>query len=285
MEIIIIDDGSTDSTALVADGLKEEHSGLIHVAHQENRGLSVARNVGIDTARGEIITFVDSDDWVREGSYAPLLAEMESHADWDILEYPVDKSDGQNETRLLDFPSEVFQDMKTYWFKTQGYLHCYAWNKLFRRHIFFPREGRGVRFEVGRTFEDTALIVQLLKSPLTIATSNQGCYVYSVNPRGISSTADARAMAQLLASNIEAFHLLGMTAERELSVEEEDYYMSVVNIQITFCQMARQAPILPSLRVGVHWKDLRHYRPFTKKILLRLMGLKNMCRMFSLIHT
>ncbi len=284
MEVIIIDDGSTDSTGSMIDGLKEAHSDVIRVVHQENRGLSVARNIGIDMAQGEIITFVDSDDWVKAGTYAPLVAEMASHADWDILEYPVEKNSPHRQTEQLRFSNAVFTDIKNYWFATEGYSHCYAWNKLFRRHLFFPREGQGIRFEEGRTFEDTALMVSLLDRHLTIATSTSGCYVYELNPQGISSTANARAMAQLLAANTDALRLLGMTAERTLSRTEEDYYMSVVNIQITLCQMAHRMPTLPPLRVCIHHEDWRNPRRLVKKILLRLVGLKNMCKIFSLIH-
>ncbi len=285
MELIIIDDGSTDSTGSVAERLKETHPDTIRVVHQENRGLSMARNQGIDMAQGEILTFVDSDDWVKAGTYAPLVAEMTSHTDWDILEYPVEKKGPRGETERLSLSNEVFSDMTAYWFSTEGYSHCYAWNKLFRRHLFFPHEGRGVRFEVGRTFEDTALMVSLLHQPITIATTASGCYVYELNPQGISSSANAHAMTQLLAANTEAMRLLGMTAERQLSPAEEDFYMSVVNIQITLCQMAHRTPTLPPLRVGIHRGDLRHFHRLVKKILLRLVGLKNTCRLFSLIHS
>ncbi len=282
MEVIIIDDGSTDSTGSMADRLKETHSEVIRVVHQANQGLSVARNAGIDIAQGEIITFVDSDDWVKAGTYAPLVAEMEGHADWDILEYPVEKNIPHGRAERLSLSNEVFTDIKNYWFTTEGYSHCYVCNKLFRRRLFFPREGEGVRFEKGRTFEDTAFMVSLLNRHLTIATSTSGCYVYELNPQGISSSANAHAMAQLLAANIDAIRLLGMTTERTLSRAEEDYYMSVVNIQITLHQMAHSEPTLPLLRVGIHRQDWREPRRLTKKILLRLVGLKNLCRIFSI---
>ncbi len=284
MEIIIVDDGSTDSTHQLADSLSNDYPALISVVHQANRGLSVARNVGIDISRGHLITFVDADDWVREDSYPPLVAQMERHPDWDILEYPVRKSNHQSEQPLVRLSKKVYPDVTTYWFKTKAYLHCYACNKLFRRHIFFPPDGQGVRFEPGRTFEDTALMVRLLRLSLTIATSPTGCYVYELHSQGLSTTADAHAMAQLLSSHIEALHSLGTTDKRELSVAEELYYMSVVNIQITLYQMSHQAPVLPSLRVRVHLTDMRHYRLLIKKILLRLVGLKNLCKIFNLIH-
>lgn len=64
LEIILIDDGSTDNSGNICDKYKASDS-RIHVIHQENKGLSVARNTGIDYAHGEYITFIDSDDYIE----------------------------------------------------------------------------------------------------------------------------------------------------------------------------------------------------------------------------
>ena len=71
MEIIIVDDGSTDDTGKIADRLAAEHDG-IHVFHQANAGLSAARNVGILKATGDFLGFVDSDDYIAPSMYETL---------------------------------------------------------------------------------------------------------------------------------------------------------------------------------------------------------------------
>lgn len=62
-EVIVVDDGSTDNTLEVANGYKASHANL-KVIHKNNEGVGSARNVGLDEAQGEYVTFVDDDDWI-----------------------------------------------------------------------------------------------------------------------------------------------------------------------------------------------------------------------------
>ena len=71
MEIILVDDGSTDLSGKIADEYAKKEK-RIKVIHQENGGASAARNAGLDIAQGEYIVLLDSDDWIREGTL-PLL--------------------------------------------------------------------------------------------------------------------------------------------------------------------------------------------------------------------
>lgn len=82
-EIILVDDGSADKSGEIADGLAEEY-GNIRVFHQENQGQSIARNLGIEQARGEYIWFVDSDDYLT-GEDIPTFISKAFNLDVDIL--------------------------------------------------------------------------------------------------------------------------------------------------------------------------------------------------------
>ena len=73
VEIFIIDDGSSDGTAAIADCYAEQHPSVVKVIHQENRGHGGAINTGIRDASGLFLKVVDSDDWVDAGAYAALL--------------------------------------------------------------------------------------------------------------------------------------------------------------------------------------------------------------------
>lgn len=64
IEIIVIDDGSTDDTVLICDEYEYKYPNKVKVIHQENAGQGKARNVGLSIAKGEYIGFVDADDWV-----------------------------------------------------------------------------------------------------------------------------------------------------------------------------------------------------------------------------
>lgn len=71
LEIILVDDGSTDGSAEICDSFKRLDN-RITVVHQRNQGLSVARNIGIDFAKGQWIAFLDSDDWIKPEMYQVL---------------------------------------------------------------------------------------------------------------------------------------------------------------------------------------------------------------------
>lgn len=75
LEIILVDDGSTDGSGDLCEDLSKR-DGRVRVIHKKNGGLGSARNAGIDAARGAILSFVDSDDWIEPGMYETLSGIM-----------------------------------------------------------------------------------------------------------------------------------------------------------------------------------------------------------------
>lgn len=84
IEIVIVDDGSTDSTGSVADGLAAAHPGVIQVIHQANGGPGVARQRGLEECRGEYIQFLDSDDLLFPQKFACQVAALQQHPECQI---------------------------------------------------------------------------------------------------------------------------------------------------------------------------------------------------------
>ena len=81
VEIILINDGSKDSTPQIADRLAAEYPGIVKVVHKENGGHGSGVNAGIEHATGLYYKVVDSDDWVDEQAYPKLLAKLREFAD------------------------------------------------------------------------------------------------------------------------------------------------------------------------------------------------------------
>lgn len=259
-EVILVDDGSPDRCPQLCDewAVKEPR---IRVIHQANGGLSVARNTGIEAAKGEFITFVDSDDYVSANAYAELMPTADS---CDLLEYPVWQHFRSKRQKFLDFPDRPYTDSNDYWISTQAYLHTYAWNKIYRRRLFDK-----VRFPVGKVFEDVYTLPLILRQQPRIMTTSRGAYFYCDNPQGITAQATSQELRMLLDAHLTS----GMPMDNR-------YYLHVLNIQMDVYELTGDAPRL----------ERRYIRPTgsIKQILkshaLNKLGIKAICKISKLIH-
>lgn len=253
LEIILVDDGSPDQCPRICDDWAQRDS-RITVIHQPNGGLSSARNAGLDIAKGEYITFVDSDDYIAPDTYRPLLSEI---GEADILEYPI--------AGRLPLAKQTYDSIQDYWLHGKAYLHTYAWNKIYRSGLF-----RDVRFPVGKVFEDAYTLPLLLKRAHRVATTDSGLYHYYTNPKGITATADGKALTMLLEAHVGN----GMPVDN-------CYYMHLVNIQMDVYEQTGAEPILPQR--PIHLSGLRGIQRL-KAIMLKLLGIKRLCKINKLIH-
>lgn len=270
-EVILIDDGSPDNCPKKCDtwAQKDPH---IQVIHQENKGLSEARNAGINLAKGQYITFVDSDDLIADHTYESLMQILAADAAIDILEYPVLQFYGSTREQLLDFPSQTtYTDMDDYWYQGQAYLHTYACNKIFRRELFDD-----IRFPQGRVFEDAQTLPRLLHQAHKVVTTSQGLYYYTANPDGITTNADGETLNTLLLSHVE---IIRKSSRNDAAFQQ--YYLHILNIQIDVYELMGQPPILPYRHINP-----RHARDTLKlkAILLNILGIRNICKLIKLTH-
>ena len=253
MEVILVDDGSPDGCPAICDrwAAKDAH---IRVIHKENGGLSDARNAGIEIARGEFLTFVDSDDYLEANTLAPLL---ELTDDTDIVEYSI-------RDRLL-LSEHTYTDMSEYWLKEQAYLHTYACNKLFRSRLF-----DAVRFPKDKVFEDAYTLPLLLKKTRKVKTTAHGFYHYCWNSQGITATATGRQLRQLL----EAHLTNGMPMD-------DTYYLHLLNIQIDVCEHTDDKPMLAPRKVDT---GILGGAEKLKAITNNILGIKQLCKIIRFVH-
>lgn len=268
MEVILVDDGSTDQSPTLCDELAAKHP-QVHVIHQTNKGLSAARNTGIELSKGTYITFIDSDDTMGSNTLKLLMTELEQHPEYDILEYPVYLFYQSNKQKILTFPQQTYQDMTTYWLDGKAYEHTYACNKIYKRTLF-----QNVRFPEGRVFEDAFTLPQLLKKCHTIATTSKGMYYYYWNPKGITANAKGEELIQLLESHVVMLNQLKNNCTPKAL---KTYYEKVLNIQIDVCEMTTNSPRLPEIDFG--WKC-----GSTKLFLKKIFGIRGLCKLYKNIH-
>jgi len=242
----------------------------VKVVHKQNGGLSDARNAGLERAQGEWVTFVDSDDFVENDTYAPLLRRLETEADIDLIEYPVLKWFGSPMQKKLTFDDKNYCNPEKYWIDGEAYDHCYAWNKIYRRSLF-----EGVRFPKGKLFEDVWTLSKIIRKAKRMTTTSTGCYVYCWNPDGITANATGETLRQLLEAHLDAYEQLEDKSGEEIDL----YYLRMANIQSDVCEKTGEEPRLPARRTALS-TALKH----PKLMFIKIFGVKQFCLCNRLIH-
>lgn len=181
IEIILVDDGSTDGSGELCDVLAKNDS-RAKVIHKQNGGLSDARNVGIDNANGKYIMFVDSDDWIERDTISDAIDAIErNNAEIAIFGICIDYDNSMSKKRV-PLVEGVF-DGKT----ALIYLNSFknfnesACNKLFLMTLF-----KDVQFPKGKKCEDCYTIYKVLDSARAVVTVPSIKYHYFQRINSIS---------------------------------------------------------------------------------------------------
>lgn len=137
-EIICVDDGSTDRSAALIRKLAEQYP-MIKLIQQQNQGVSVARNIGIDHARGIYIMFMDPDDFYAPDSVVSLLNCMEEN-DLDLLTFDIQRTTAEQLERVDEFHCQVYSQNSFYQKKIAlPFCYAYVYRKALIGFIRFPK--------------------------------------------------------------------------------------------------------------------------------------------------
>lgn len=195
LEVLILDDSSTDGTGQLARQLAEE-DGRIRVISREKRGVSSARNQGIEESRGEYVTFVDADDRI-DRKMLEVLHEVLKKAGCDLALCGYRAWDGKEggktgKDRIAGIAGieEKSPEIRNYSEKTalpDEYLSDYllrgsarCWSVLYRREAI-----GGVRFREDLTIgEDMLFLMELLPNIRRVGITDYPGYDYRINPAG-----------------------------------------------------------------------------------------------------
>lgn len=201
LQIILVDDGSTDSSNIICDeyALRDKR---VQVIHKDNRGLSDARNKGIDLANGEYITFIDSDDVIEQDMIEYLVQLISKYkADISVCQARYISDDGI----LLKKPCGEIKEKKVinvlnciHEFLYSQEIGTVAWRKLYKRSLF-----QEIRYPVGRYHEDVFTTYKLVAISDSIAIGSEVKYLYRIRPSSIMQSSFSPKHLDLVAGKRE----------------------------------------------------------------------------------
>lgn len=260
IEIILVDDGSPDNCPKICDEWAKKDA-RIKVIHKNNGGLSDARNYGIDSATGDYLMFVDSDDYVSEEICEKLLSLIKKHnADVAMSETTtfheneqVKKFDGKiviREVKNEELLGELFHSPYIY-FVT-------AWAKLYKKEVF-----KDLRYPVGKLHEDVFVIHKIIANINTLVQTSEPLYYYLLRESSI----------------IGSYGLKNFQHTKQAYDEQYDYLIK------KFPEKTKEITLwhMGMLRC-LYCKDKKEYNPVRKEILeeynrlyktVKSKGLKN----------
>lgn len=188
LDIILVDDGSPDSCPAICDEWAKRDD-RIRVVHKANGGLSSARNAGLDIASGDLIGFVDSDDWIDPAMYETMVGWMRDHEDADVVmcgtlrEY----DDGQSKSLDEGFSERSFTPEQAVhdFLYHRNRMASASWNKLYDAHFF--QGSNAARFPEGLNNEDYNMLAQVYPQMKRLYYNPQILYHYSLRSGSITT--------------------------------------------------------------------------------------------------
>ena len=276
IEILLVDDGSKDNSGNICDDY-EKNNGMIRVIHQENRGLAAVRNVCVKQARGEYISFIDSDDYVLEGAYRHFK-DIIKDKQCDILCYGYVDVYGDSSEKAEIITNDFKEVVKEYSAKDAveqmllpGDIDVITCNKVIKVSLF-----DNIEYPIGKLYEDMFTNYKFVCRAEKILTTNRKYYVYCHRPTSIGQMAfNTRTMDLVKAAkevydfgikfcdttdNLEIGYLYWMVIVANMMIKsnvcDKEYIRKV--------QSVSRKNVLPILRNGIINK--------TRKIELILFG-------------
>jgi glycosyltransferase involved in cell wall biosynthesis len=184
-ELILVDDDSPDESPAICEDYKQRDSRIVLV-HKENGGLSDARNVGLDIARGQYLGFVDSDDYVAPNMYETLISVMEdSNSDMVICDNYRVSSESITIQNWLGEPRTFDRDEAMYAILTDT-IGSQAWNKVYKKDLFAE-----IRYPKGRLYEDLATTYKYVHRCSKVTYTKVPLYYYTIRGDSISYSSHA----------------------------------------------------------------------------------------------
>ena len=207
LEIIIVDDGSNDGSGEICDEYAARDK-RIRLVHQENRGVSAARNVALDLATGDYYTFLDSDDAYEPDFVRSLLTALRGNeVEIAVCKYTQHYTTGKIVRKETDevFPpiaAGVYNRIEAMHALAANTIHLFLWNKLYVKRVW-----DNVRFPEGVIYEDIEITFRVFYNCTKVCVIGQPLYCYRKRPGSITDDKAVKSIKEWIAACdcIEAF--------------------------------------------------------------------------------
>lgn len=184
-EIIMVDDGSTDSSGAICDKYAEKYD-FVSVIHKENEGLGPTRDAGVLAAKGEYVYHCDSDDWLKEDLLEKSYNAI-SENDADVVIFGYDMYDKKDLSKLfgsVSIDSGVYigkDEVRRLFVKHyhNAFIVLTAWNRLYKRSFLIDNE---LFFPALRRCQDMAYSLLLFDKIEKLVCINENLYCYVIEP-------------------------------------------------------------------------------------------------------
>lgn len=183
IELIIVNDGSTDRSLNIAESAALPYS-YIKIISQNNKGISGARNSGMDVAVGKYIWFIDGDDYITPDTISNLL-EIILHNDLEILSFSFihGSDDALSKHQIKQNFNNISDIISGEEYIAKYQYSPYAWAYIFKKQL---ATDNNIHFMVGRTMEDTMFTTPLFLMATRFATVDAECYYYVIRENSIT---------------------------------------------------------------------------------------------------
>lgn len=176
IEIVIVDDGSKDDSGRICDSFSINEK-RARVFHKKNGGLSDARNFGIEKSSGELIAFVDSDDYVDKNYIDKMVrALIKDESDIVVCGYNLE----QPKEEIVDGFDAVYYSLVR-----QENVDIVAWNKLYKKELFTDS---GILFPRGEKHEDLLTTYKVMSKAKRVSYISDSLYHYETREGSITNT-------------------------------------------------------------------------------------------------
>lgn len=268
IEIIVIDDGSSDGTAAIADGYARRIPSVIRVLHQSNKGHGGAVNAGVALARGQYVKVVDADDWVSPGSLERVMAVLRSECgrsepvDLLVTDYVYDKV-GRRHKHIVRFDRVMKSDTRLGWddlgrFGLSQYLIMHS--IIFRTEVL--RRAR-LRLPEHTFYVDFIYAYEPLPYVKTLMYVDTPFYHYFIGREGQS--VQTNAMIARTDQLVRVNHAMTLDTPEPDSVPDGLYhymihFLSITSVVTSVFLILSRRPVNYMIKDGL-WKDIDMMSP------------------------